>query len=101
MEKRPELYQQPRSTSLRIGEVDHAILSAVNRHQYLTAAQVGRLLYPDARDENRYVQRRLRRLTEAGYLLKTSRAPLSPLRISTPRLHAGRQGTSLPGRARR
>ncbi|MGW8600793.1 replication-relaxation family protein [Streptomyces sp. NPDC055893] len=61
--------------AIRVGEVDHEILSVVNRLQYMTAAQVGRLLYPEARDENRYVQRRLRRLTEASYLLRLRELP--------------------------
>lgn len=61
--------------ALRVGEADHEILSAVNRLQYMTAAQVGRLLYPDAHDENRYAQRRLRRLAEAGYLLRLRELP--------------------------
>ncbi|MEU6064051.1 replication-relaxation family protein [Streptomyces sp. NPDC047082] len=61
--------------SLPIGEADDAILQAVNRLQYMTAAQVGRLLYPQAHDENRYVQRRLRRLAEADYLLRLRELP--------------------------
>ncbi|MFE2245307.1 replication-relaxation family protein [Streptomyces lavendulae] len=60
---------------LLIGHADEAILRAVNRFNYMTAAQVGRLLYPGARDENRYVQRRLRRLTEANYLLRLRELP--------------------------
>ncbi|MFJ9643230.1 replication-relaxation family protein [Streptomyces sp. NPDC101206] len=60
---------------LQIGQADEAILRAVNRFNYMTAAQVGRLLYPGARDENRYVQRRLRRLAEANYLLRLRELP--------------------------
>ncbi|MFD9978177.1 replication-relaxation family protein [Streptomyces sp. NPDC059017] len=60
---------------IQIGQVDEAILRAVNRLQYLTAAQLGRLLYPHARDENRYVQRRLRRLAENDYLLRLRELP--------------------------
>ncbi|MFH0521835.1 replication-relaxation family protein [Streptomyces sp. M41] len=75
MEKRPHINPRLSSDPLRIGEADGAILRAVNRLQYMTAAQVSRLLYPDARDENRYVQRRLRRLAEAGYLLRLRELP--------------------------
>ncbi|WP_079054014.1 replication-relaxation family protein [Streptomyces graminilatus] len=75
MKKRPEIHSPSASAALRIGEADHEILAAVNRLQYMTAAQIGRLLYPDARDENRYVQRRLRKLAEAGYLLRLRELP--------------------------
>ncbi|WP_406462612.1 replication-relaxation family protein [Streptomyces sp. NBC_01622] len=55
--------------------MDEEILRAINRLQYMTAAQIGRLLYPQAHDQNRYVQRRLRSLTEAGYLLRLRELP--------------------------
>ncbi|WP_330286326.1 replication-relaxation family protein [Streptomyces sp. NBC_00576] len=55
--------------------MDEEILRAINRLQYMTAAQVGRLLYPDQHDDNRYVQRRLRSLVEAGYLLRLRELP--------------------------
>ncbi|MFD7261322.1 replication-relaxation family protein [Streptomyces sp. NPDC059874] len=61
--------------ALPIGQADDAILRAVNRFNYMTAAQVGRLLYPSACDENRYVQRRLRRLAKANYLLRLRELP--------------------------
>ncbi|MGA5823426.1 replication-relaxation family protein [Kitasatospora sp. NPDC094028] len=64
-----------RLSAIRLTEVDEAILRAVNRFQYMTAAQVGRLLYPRSHDENRYAQRRLRRLAEAGYLLRLRELP--------------------------
>lgn len=73
-----EYLQMPKhSTDLppRLGEPDEAILRALNRFQYATAPQLGRLLYPQAHDENRYVQRRLRHLTEAGYLLRLRELP--------------------------
>ncbi|MFD5620848.1 replication-relaxation family protein [Streptomyces yangpuensis] len=76
MKKPPDdHHHEPLPTSLRVGEVDRAILSAVNRLHYMTAAQVGRLLYPNAHDENRYVQRRLQRLAEGGYLLRLRELP--------------------------
>ncbi|KFF96130.1 hypothetical protein IQ62_38165 [Streptomyces scabiei] len=95
MEKHPQPYQQPATQStLRIGEADAAMLSAVNRLQYMTAAQVGRLLYPDAKDENRYVQRRLKRLAEAGYLLRLRELP-------TPRVGSAPHVFTLADRGRR
>jgi hypothetical protein len=87
MKQRPENQYHSASAALRIGEADHAILSAVNRLHYMTAAQVGRLLYPDAHDENRYVQRRVRRLVEAGYLLRLRDLP-SPRVGSAPHVFA-------------
>jgi hypothetical protein len=75
MEKHSQHYPPSTADPLRIGAADDAILRAINKLQYMTAAQVGRLLYPDARDENRYVQRRLRRLAEAGYLLRLRELP--------------------------
>lgn len=77
-----------------IGEADDAILRAVNRMVYMTAAQVGRLLYPDARDENRYVQRRLRRLAEADYLLRLRELP-------TPRIGSAPHVFTLADQGRR
>ncbi|MEU9573731.1 replication-relaxation family protein [Streptomyces massasporeus] len=60
---------------MRITAVDDSILRAVNQFHYMTAAQVSRLLYPDAHDDNRYAQRRLRRLTEAGYIMRLRELP--------------------------
>ncbi|MFD9030111.1 replication-relaxation family protein [Streptomyces sp. NPDC059567] len=79
---------------LRIGAADDEILRAINRFQYMTAAQVGRLLYPQARDENRYVQRRLRRLVEAGYLLRLRELP-------TPRVGSAPHVFTLADKGRR
>ncbi|MEE4595777.1 replication-relaxation family protein [Streptomyces sp. DSM 41524] len=59
----------------RLTEADETVLRAVNRFHYMTAAQVGRLVYPQCRDENRYAQRRLRRLVEADYLLRLRELP--------------------------
>jgi len=79
---------------LRIGAVDEEILRVVNRLHYMTAAQVGRLLYPDAHDQNRYVQRRLRSLAEAGYLLRLRELP-------TPRIGSAPHVFTLADKGRR
>ncbi|MGW1713244.1 replication-relaxation family protein [Streptomyces sp. NPDC002156] len=75
MKKPSEPHHHGLPAVLRVGEADHQILSAVNRLQYMTAAQVSRLVYPGLHDENRYAQRRLRRLAEAGYLLRLRELP--------------------------
>ncbi|KPI16184.1 Plasmid replication-relaxation [Actinobacteria bacterium OV450] len=79
---------------LQIGQADEAILRAVNRLNYMTAAQVGRLLYPSACDANRYVQRRLRRLAEANYLLRLRELP-------TPRIGSAPHVFALADQGRR
>lgn len=79
---------------LRLGAVDEEILRAVNRFQYMTAGQVGRLLYPNQHDGNRYVQRRLRRLAEAEYLLRLRELP-------TPRIGSAPLVFTLADRGRR
>ncbi|KJS53438.1 hypothetical protein VM98_25310 [Streptomyces rubellomurinus subsp. indigoferus] len=66
----------------------------VNRFQYMTAAQVGRLLYPNQHDDNRYVQRRLRRLAEESYLLRLRELP-------TPRLGSAPLVFTLADKGRR
>src|SRR5688500_6584652 len=58
-----------------ITEVDESILHALARFHYLTAAQAGRLLYPNLSDDNRYMQRRLKKLTEADYVLRLRALP--------------------------
>src|SRR3954451_18109205 len=58
-----------------IKEADKAILLALGRFHYLTAAQVNRLLYPNNSDEHRYVQRLLKRLVDAGYVLRLRALP--------------------------
>src|SRR4051795_4571275 len=58
-----------------ITEVDRSILLALNRFHYLTPAQLSRLLYPKLNDENRYAQRRLRRLSDTGYALQLRALP--------------------------
>src|SRR5688500_13546119 len=82
-----------RTTTPRIGEVDRAILAAVNRFGYLTAAQLTRLLYPASQDENRYSQRRLKRLADAGYLQRLRDLP-------TPRYGAAAHVFTLGGAGR-
>jgi hypothetical protein len=61
-------------TSL-ITEADKAILVALARFHYLTAAQASRLLYPHLSDENRYMQRRLKKLSDAQYVLRLRALP--------------------------
>src|SRR5512142_366330 len=56
---------------------DLAILSAVGRFHYLTAAQVSRLVFPGCHDEDRYARRRLARLVDAGLLLRLTPLPVS------------------------
>ncbi|MFJ8565845.1 replication-relaxation family protein [Streptomyces sp. NPDC093514] len=80
--------------ALQLGHADDAILRSVNRLNYMTAAQVGRLLYPSACDENRYVQRRLRRLAEADYLLRLRELP-------TPRIGSAPHVFTLADQGRR
>jgi len=79
---------------LRIGAVDEEILRAINHFQYMTAAQIGRLLYPNQHDGNRYVQRRLRSLVEAGYLLRLRELP-------TPRIGSAPHVFTLADKGRR
>src|SRR4051812_45356459 len=66
----------PLSASGSITQTDVAILSALNRYTYLTAAQVSRLLYPASADVNRYVRTRLATLTENKYILRFRRFPV-------------------------
>lgn len=79
---------------LRIGAADEDILRAINRFQYMTAAQAGRLLYPQQHDDNRYVQRRLRGLAEAGYVLRLRELP-------TPRVGSAPHVFTLADKGRR
>lgn len=62
-------------TSIHITEADSAILRALARFYYLTAAQASRLLYPNLNDQNRYMQRRLKKLSDAGYVLRLRALP--------------------------
>src|SRR5512142_985107 len=66
---------------------DLAILSAVARLHYLTAAQVSRLVFPGCHDEDRYARRRLARLVDAGLLLRLK--PLALPHRGAARVHAG------------
>jgi len=61
--------------SITLGEPDNAILLALNRFNYLTAAQASRLLYPNLHDKNRYASRRLKRLVDAGLVLRLRDLP--------------------------
>jgi hypothetical protein len=58
-----------------ITESDEAILLALARYHYLTAAQLSRLLYPKLNDRNRYAQRRFKKLETAGYVLRLRALP--------------------------
>lgn len=59
-----------------IKEADRSILLALARFHYLTAAQMSRLLYPKLHDNNRYVQRRLKSLVDAEYVLRLRALPM-------------------------
>src|SRR3954470_22511129 len=65
-----------RQPGILITEVDEDILHALARFHYLTAAQASRLLYPNLRDENRYMQRRLKKLMAAGHVLRLGCLPV-------------------------
>jgi hypothetical protein len=72
----------------RLNPADVLILRAVNRFRYLTAGQLNRVLWPDnTRDENRYAQRRLHRLSEDEYILPLRELP-RPATGAAPRVHA-------------
>jgi hypothetical protein len=58
--------QQP---AFFLSEAQRALLLAIARYHYLTAAQTSRLIWPHLHDENRYAQRKLRDLASAGYVL--------------------------------
>ena len=60
---------------LPITEADRNILLALSRYHYLTAAQASRLLYPSLYDENRYMQRRLKKLVDGGHVLRLRALP--------------------------
>jgi protein involved in plasmid replication-relaxation len=65
-----------RQPTYLITEVDESILRALARFHYLTAAQASRLLYPTLLDDNRYMQRRLKRLVDTDYLLRLRALPM-------------------------
>src|SRR3954452_13876078 len=65
-----------RQPTYLITEVDESILRALARFHYLTAAQASRLLYPTLLDDNRYVQRRLKRLVDNDYVLRLRALPM-------------------------
>jgi hypothetical protein len=70
---------------LTLSPVDLQVLGAVNRFRYLTAEQLNRILWPEnTKDNNRYAQRRLKRLADFQYVL-----PLAEVSDPTvPRVHA-------------
>jgi hypothetical protein len=65
-----------RKSAYPITEVDEAILGVLARFHYLTAAQASRLLYPNLLDNNRYMQRRLKKLTDSEYVLRLRALPV-------------------------
>src|SRR5512144_327291 len=65
-----------RQQAFLITEVDKAARLALSRFHYLTAKQAGRLLYPNANDNNRYMQRRFKRLVDAGFVLRLCALPM-------------------------
>jgi Replication-relaxation len=79
-----------------ITEVDESILHALARFHYLIAAQANRLLYPNLQDDNRYMQRRLKRLVDNDYVLRLRALPM-PQYGQAPHVftlaHQGRQYT--------
>jgi hypothetical protein len=63
-------------TAYLIKEADQSILYALARFHYLTAKQANRLLYPNNHsDHGRYVQRLLKRLVDADYVLRLRALP--------------------------
>src|SRR5688572_286129 len=59
-----------------ITEADQAILHALARFHYLTAAQAIRLLYPNNNDaRSRYTQKLFKRLVDGGYVLRLRALP--------------------------
>src|SRR5664279_5876378 len=78
-----------------LNQADLAVLTAVKRFHYLTAAQVSRLLYPDCHDDNRYARRRLARLADINLLLRLT-GPPAPRYGSAPHVFTlGRAGRQL------
>src|SRR4051812_40136867 len=65
-----------RQPTYLITEVDESILRALARFHYLTAAQATRLLHPTLLDDNRYMQRRLKRLVDNDYVLRLRALPV-------------------------
>ncbi len=62
-------------TRIMLTEADETVLRALARFHYLKANQVSRLLYPKLSDNDRYAQRRLKRLTDADYVLRLRALP--------------------------
>jgi hypothetical protein len=89
-----------RQPTYLITEVDESILRALARFHYLTAAQASRLLHPTLLDDNRYMQRRLKRLVDNDYVLRLRALPV-PQYGQAPHVftlaHRGRQYTQEMG----
>ena len=65
-------------TVLKITSDHEAVLIALARFHYLTATQVSRLLHPGVNDEDRWSQRHLKKLVDAGYVLRLRALPPKP-----------------------
>jgi Replication-relaxation len=89
------MVQQP----LLLTDTDEEILLSLSRYYYLTAAQISRLLFPDVKDDNRRSQRRLKLLSDAGYVLRL-RALATPQYGSAPYVFTlGKKGRQYVARA--
>src|SRR3954463_1198557 len=85
-----------RQPTYLITEVDESILRALARFHYLTAAQANRLLYPNLSDDNRYVQRRLKRLVDNDYVLRLRALPMPRYGQAPHVFPRGRRGRVYP-----
>src|SRR5512142_2110351 len=77
----------------RLTQTDSDILAGLNQVHYLTAGQLSRLLYTGG-DGDRYSQRRLKRLVDAGYVLRLRALP-------SPRVGSAPHVFTLANRGRR
>src|SRR4051812_34905859 len=67
-----ELRKEP--VDHRLTRSDTEILTTLNQVQYMTASQLSRLFY-SGKDADRYSQRRLKRLSDAGFVLRLRALP--------------------------
>src|SRR3954454_17784400 len=81
-----------RQPTYLITEVDESILRALARFHYLTVAQASRLLYPNLLDDNRYMQRRLKRVVDAEYVLRLRALPIPQYGQAPHVFRLGRRG---------
>src|SRR3954447_12340556 len=76
-----------------ITEGDESLLLALNRYHYLTAGQLSRLHHPNNHDENRYAQRRLRRLADKCLCTSPESSSEAAFRQCPTRVYACSQGS--------